>query len=303
MAVTRVEREEEEEERLMSLGGGKQKHLKKVVRQGWMQAPLTFLGLLLPIAAFRGMLLLPKSSPPLPLPMCLRAAAGLLSALSWEGFAMERKLPGGGRWFTYILVTVLTGIGDVLVMWGHSADMKGLQLQPLSVLVLAPFLGLVGAAGDMVWPWFCYKQGMIDSAHPPTPLSGEVDLYASPYSVAPETSPMIGHSLVLVRLVNMMVVAPLMETLFFRGFIFAQIESVVHNGAVSCLIVGGLWSTHKMNYHGEVFLRLSFGVAVCLVSWRFPGQSLTLFFLALATRNFVASVRAIVRRKWYMWVI
>lgn len=216
---------------------------------------------------------------------------------------MERKWPGGGRWFSYILVTFLTAFGDFMVLWGHAGEIRGLQLQPLHLIMLAPVLGLLGAAGDMVWPWVCYKQGMIDSAHPPTPLSGEVDLYSSPYSTVPDTRAVLGHLLVFVRLMNMMLVGPLMEALFFQGFVFAQVQSVLQHPTLSCLVTGGLWSTHKMNYHGEILLRLVFGVSVCFLASRLPDQSLLFFFLSLASRNLVAFIRAVIRRKWYMWVV
>jgi hypothetical protein len=99
---------------------------------------------------------------------------------------------------------------------------------PTGQVVLAVGIGLAAAVLDYVWPYLCYRLGLIDSMDPPPALTGEgADMTAgsasNPYYNTAGASRVLGHALVLLRLVNMTLVAPITEAYFFVNFCVAYV--------------------------------------------------------------------------------
>ena len=74
-------------------------------------------------------------------------------------------------------------------------------------------IGLTFAWLDSVWPHLCFKAGIIESFDPPPPLMGEPATgTANPYPDSnKDDSKLSGHLLVLVRVVNMILISPIVE--------------------------------------------------------------------------------------------
>ena len=91
LAVDHVDRLDEPKEHV---------HIHRVVRQGALQGTLSFVGMLLPLLAFRA-LFLPAHYWDV-LPMALRCAAGPVGALVWNVGRLENFANGRQRWFNLL---------------------------------------------------------------------------------------------------------------------------------------------------------------------------------------------------------
>jgi hypothetical protein len=220
LAVDHVDRLDEPKEHV---------HIHRVVRQGALQGTLSFVGMLLPLLAFRA-LFLPAHYWDV-LPMALRCAAGPVGALVWNVGRLENFANGRQRWFIYSLRTLLALVGLIPVLilapgFTHQVfpDWYTCQVTAVHVFV-AVAIGLSAASLDYIWPWVCYKAGLIDSHDPPPSLTGEVISY-NPYDDNAGGGMTWGNLLVLVRLVDIVLISPLLQALFFVRFCVEYISAV-----------------------------------------------------------------------------
>ena len=293
LAVDRVDRLEEPKEHA---------HIHRVVRQGPIQGLATFIGLLIPLIAIHAIIWSDKASFWRCLPMAMRSLAGPFGEVLVYIFQHSSLVKGQERWFCYTIVSIFnfTSLSFLGAMAGDSIHLDIWSCNAYLILVgivTGVFVSLV----DSVWPKICYRLKWIESVSPPTPLFHSEENSWNPYAGMghDQSSALVGHFYLVVRSINMILLIPLVEELFFREHIYSEFG---HNWGVPLFASAFIWSCFKMHYKGEWFVRFFFGLALQVLVVMSPlSCGLVPSVAAHATRNLIATIITIKYRQWYRW--
>jgi membrane protease YdiL (CAAX protease family) len=295
LAVDRVDRLDEPKEHV---------HIDRVVRQGPLQGAVTFVGLLVPLIALRAMIW-PDSPADFwrCFPLAMRSISGPIAECLLIVFKRHHAVAGRERWLSYTLNALLTFTALAIIPFIATSSLR-MDLKPcvLWLIVVGIATGAFFSGVDSFWPKMCYRLGWIESIVPPSSLSNDEDIGWNPYNdVGVHQSRIFGHFFLTVRFINLVLIVPLAEELFFRDYLFEKFGSGIF---IPVLGTAFLWSCCNMHYKGEWFLRFALGVALqALVLGKPVSCGLVPSVAAQATRNLVASALAIRFRRWYRWNI
>eukprot|EP00285_Hemiselmis_virescens_P013146 CAMPEP_0173379404 /NCGR_PEP_ID=MMETSP1356-20130122/2365_1 /TAXON_ID=77927 ORGANISM="Hemiselmis virescens, Strain PCC157" /NCGR_SAMPLE_ID=MMETSP1356 /ASSEMBLY_ACC=CAM_ASM_000847 /LENGTH=310 /DNA_ID=CAMNT_0014332735 /DNA_START=36 /DNA_END=968 /DNA_ORIENTATION=+ len=308
MAVDQVDRLEEDKEH---------RPVDGLVKQGLFQGMLTFVGLALPLVAMYS-----AAFPPSPevfwhcLPTAGKALAGPAAALAYiplKKFGSALR----ARWFTSLFAAYING-GTILCWWrigGGSDAISYMGSEQLLQLAIGVAVGLLIGFSESVWPYVCYKLQWIDSKDPPTPLSGPArPAGENPYADFEVSKRWMAHCIVAVRSINLVLLLPVADTLFFRLHLFHRAGELLGaptplslaswQTAVACCCVGLLWASVGVNYRGEWLVRFAGGTAMTMLvvsGLGTQGDWPVAAAVAHMTRNAVGVFEAVALKRWYRW--
>jgi membrane protease YdiL (CAAX protease family) len=296
LAVDRVDRLDEPKEHV---------HINRVVRQGPLQGAATFVGLLVPLIALRAVFLGGSTADFWRcFPMAMRSISGPISEAIITVFKRHHLVAGRERWIAYCVNALLSFLALASIPLFATAASMRLDLKPCAIwlIVCGIVVGSVASVLDSLWPKVCYRLRWIESTAPPSSLSSDEEVGWNPYNdVGTEPSKLLGHFFLTIRLVNQILLVPLVEELFYRDYLFGKFEAGHFVPVVSTAF---LWACFNMHYKGEWFLRFAFGAALqTLVLGKPVSCGLVPSVAAQAARNLVAAWISIRYRRWYRWNI